>query len=358
MKKWLSPHHSRTVLLIAFHLIYTFAAWRFSVVNGGDAAGYWFLHEDISEISWPSLFAPGTSLIRFLNFPCVYYLEMPFWAGFFLYSALGFIALLQFRKWAGEYLDAEDAAKWADFLLLLPVFHFWFCLIGKETFLFLALVCLVLAVSRLQLTVSAVLSFILILLLRPHLLIILSAALFCSLFFAHGISHRIRNMGALALIIAAAAGFLVLLELQDFTGGFLQAVHRKFQVHIVFMQHTGAYVPLERYPLPWKMFTFWFRPLPGERTGWLYTLWSLENAVFLMLFVAFCVTAFKKGRTGLKLDHTAVFLMVFALLYSGVLVFGYANYGLIYRSKALLVPFLMVMLLRIIYKVRSTAPPP
>src|SRR5690606_2302133 len=125
--------------------------------------------------------------------------------------------------------------------------------------------------------------------------------------------------------------------------------------YIRHMRKTDAYVPLDEYGLPYKMFTFYFRPLPFEKEGWMYGVISLENTVLLGLScAALGLTLFNLRKIHFKLRET--FSVLYLLAFAGMYVYAYANYGIISRTKILVYPFIFILILQA-FKLRKVFPP-
>ncbi len=343
------------LFLFCYHLLFAYLAWHWVVTHHGDAQRYWFVAENVEHRSWVEFLQPGTDLIKWFTFPLVRYLHLPFFGGFIIFSSFSFIGF--YKLW--QVLKTAAAEDWrlqtlAMLLLLLPNLHLWTSFIGKEAILFVALVVLTQhLVSQNFRSISFVVAFLVLAIIRPHVAIVIFAAFIIALLW----KGKRSPMQSGAVVLGSLLGFfglyLLLKKVAMLPAHPIEKIIRLYNVHIQVLRNTQAYVPLDQYPLPYKIFTFYFRPLPFEKSGVWYWCWSLENAVLLSIVV---VTVFLSIRSFKKVtfDFYAVFAVFVLLLFAVLYVYAYANYGLIARTKIMVMPFLYLLLLRILNKLLPT----
>lgn len=331
-------------LLICYHLAFSYVAWRVLLLKNGDAYKYWFVGKDLSGISWTSFLNPGTDIINLFTFPLVKYLHLPFWSGFLIFSAVSGVGV--WILWRLLMNLAEDRLKIvAGILLLLPNLHFWTSIPGKESVVFLILVLLLKRfLEQKVFTPVFLLLFIALVLIRPHIgAVVLAALVFALVFTAKiGVKNKVfLTIGALLLMSGVA---WILKGILRGNYPLFYNIERYYRAHIKVLKHTEAYVPLDQYWLPHKIFTFWFRPLPFEKSGLLYTVLSIENTV-LLLISAFAVYFAIRNFRKVIADQRVIFCGLFILFFSVMYVYGYANYGLIMRTRIMGFPFVAVLLM-------------
>ncbi|GHA53388.1 hypothetical protein GCM10007389_00670 [Pontibacter akesuensis] len=106
---------------------------------------------------------------------------------------------------------------------------------------------------------------------------------------------------------------------------------------------AGSGVDMTSYPLPLKLFTFWFRPLFFDASGALALYISLENLLYLLLtwklvdkgFIPFL----KKSSSMVKMS------LVIFISSSIALSFVMANLGIVIRQKSQVMYFLFFVIL-------------
>lgn len=340
-------HRIFPFLLLAYHLAFAWVGYRYILNHHGDAERYWFVEKDLSQTLWIDFLKPGTEVVKLLTFPLVNMLHLPFWSGFLIFSLISFlgIALLYqiLKKMAGTHRRLQGLAM---VLVLLPNLHFWTSLIGKEALLIVPLVVFVVELYRKKyFSTTLVMSLLSIGVIRPHiaLLMLLSYgfSLLLTEYFSKKIKWRIAAGTGTGIVVF---GFL-LTQIQDFSGG-VERLIEKYESHIRVFRHTDAYVPLDQYPLPLKLFTFYFRPLPFEKPGLWYAVIGLENLMVLLLSAVAIFGFFRSFKT-IRRRMLVVFSMVLMLFLGMVFGFAYANYGILMRTKIMLAPFLYLMIMEV-----------
>lgn len=335
------------VLLCVYHLSFFYFAWQYILENNGDAARYWFVNEDLSHRSWLAFFKPGTSVIQFFTFPLVKYLHLPFWSGFLIFSVIGLIGIYLLMKILFKISGENRLIQLVSaILLLLPNLHFWTSLIGKEPVIFLLVTLFAQEVYHQRYRSKLlVFSLFVVALIRPHVAFIILVGYVVSLMVTQKITLKLKLILGAVLFSSSAVFAWILVNLQDFRGG-IPRVIRKYEAHIRHFKKTDAYVPLDEYPLPYKIFTFYFRPLPFEKSGLYYNIISIENLILLILFV---VTTFFsiKYFSALKKEMLFVLPMLLLLLFAVMYVYAYANYGIIMRTRIMVAPFIFMVVVRV-----------
>jgi len=103
------------------------------------------------------------------------------------------------------------------------------------------------------------------------------------------------------------------------------------------LSSSGSGVDMSGYPLPLKFFTFWFRPLFFDAPGILGLITSVENLMYLLLFIKILKKDFikfvKNSPIAVKMS-----LVVF-LLASFAMTFVMSNLGIIMRQKSMVMYF-------------------
>ena len=342
-------------------MLFAYVAWAYVTKNNGDAFRYWFIGQNLSEKSWLSFFQPGTDIIKFITFPLVKFLHLPFWSGFVFFSLFSFIGFYKLWQIIISLTKKNETAFFTGVgLLLLPNLHLWTSFIGKESLLFVALVVMTEKILNRNIQSKVFVgSFLVIAFIRPHVAIILLLSLLIAYLWKGGLSAKVKLyvVGISSLVFL---GLFLMLKKIAFIGSHpWDRILHIYAYHIKALKRTDAYVPLDEYSLPYKIFTFYYRPLPFEKTGWLYQFWSFENLILLMLSCAIIylmVRHFKK----IKWDLFGIFTIFAVLLLALMYVYGYANYGLIARTKMMVMPFFYIFIVKMLiqkggscYKLRS-----
>lgn len=337
------------VVLFFYHLLFAYVAWNFVVHSDGDAVRYWFVGQDLSQKTWNSYFQPGTDMVKIITFPLVKFLHLPFWSGFLLFNLISFIGFYRLWKVILSLTAHHQVAFYIGVvLLLLPNLHLWTSLIGKESLLFVALV--IMTEKLLQKKIGSILlmmSFLLVALIRPHVAAILLISFMIAYFWKGNLTWKNKIFFGAVSAIALAGLYLIIKKIAYIQNDPWERIAHVYDHHIKVLKTTPAYVPLDEYSLPLKIFTFYFRPLPLEKDGMLYFIQGTENLLVLGLTVFLFYIMVVKFRS-IKWDFYKVFTIFVVILLAVMYVYAYANYGLIARTKIMTMPFIYVFMVKIL----------
>lgn len=340
-------HRIFPFLLLVYHLVFAWVGFQYILTNSGDAQRYWFLGQHLSHSSWMDFLKPGTDVVKFLSFPLVKFFHLPFWSGFLLFSLISFAGVLilyrTLMRIAGSNVKLQVLAM---VLMLLPNLHFWTSLIGKEALIFIPLTVFCAELSRKRyFSVWLLMSLLAVAVIRPHVAFVLALTYVLGLLLTYPLSLKSKAMVLGGLAVLTGLFTWLLTSLQDFSGGF-QRVLQKYEAHIQYFKTTDGYVPLDAYPLPAKLFTFYFRPQPLERSGLFYHVVSTENLLLLLIAgftLWYGLRYFAELRSRLLFVFPLLFMTALGLMY----VYAYANYGIIMRTRVMAMPFFAALLVEV-----------
>ena len=335
-------------VLLVYHLIFAFIGYDYITENNGDASRYWFLATDLSTISWFEFFKPGTDVLKFITYPFVNYFNLPFLAGFILFSLIGYagfyILWKLFRELAG---DCRIGIWISMLLLLLPNAHFWTSIIGKEAVLFPLVSLFLLHLYRKRFSGWQLwVSILGIAIIRPHVgvIFLIIVAIYYLLVSKETSLGKIKKALLFTIILAVTAYCLLIIAKIE-SNPFERIAHL-YNVHIYKLRSTATYVPLDRYSLWYKLVTFYFRPYPWETSGFYFQVVCWENFILLISSVAaFVILLFNFKK--LKGNNLLWMMIVLFYLYGIMYVYAYANIGLILRTKSLIIPVLYTIFILI-----------
>jgi hypothetical protein len=332
--------------LLIYHLSFAWFAYDYVNQNNGDAVKYWFVGVNLSKYSWFDFLQPGTLTINFITYPLVKYLHLSPLVGCFLFSAWSGYGFYRLWNLCSPFLLGKKRLSWVVIgLLFLPNTHFWTSLIGKEAFLFLPMVLIVEKIFQEKYrSWELIWSLFLVAWVRPHLVFVLILSFSIAFLWKSNANLKIKSGILGAFLILSSFAYLILRKITFTQGDLWDKIQRLYVVHNEKLKGTNSYVPMEDYAYPYKLFTFYFRPLPLEKSGFLYAVISWENFILLLVFVFFIVGLIRNYR---NLSHQVflVFGLIFLVVHGAMYAYGYANYGLIMRTKALVFPFLAVLFL-------------
>lgn len=347
----LKNYDKKEILLFGYHLLFILIAYKLRVERGiSDAHLYWGKSIDINQYSWFDFANYGTKFILFLNYPFIK-LGLPFWFGFLMYGTIGFFGIKKFMDWS--FLVFEKPLEYKGFNLLylvffLPNIHYWTASLGKEALLFWGIASVFYALtSQNYKTWSFVVGSLLVLLIRPHVGMMLLAAIALIILFDRNYSLKKRiAFAAFALIFSSILLYMVF-QLSNIRYWNWERITYFNEYSILSFKDSGAYVPMLDYNYFYKLFSFNFRPLFFDITSVLGFFASVENLMVLLLHcVALVFVVRFYSKVTLVQWQKIVFLFTFiaSLLY----VQRYANLGIFMRTKMMFQPFMMIALLFII----------
>lgn len=337
------------VLLLCYHLLFAYVGWSFVVHGDGDAVRYWFVGQDLSQKTWISYFQPGTDMVKIVTFPLVKVFHLPFWAGFLLFNLISFVGFYRLWKIILSITAGHPVAFYLGvLLLLLPNLHLWTSLIGKESLLFVALV--LMTEKLLEKKIASpllIISFLLVALIRPHVATILLISIVVAYFWKGNLTRNNKIFFGAVSAVALAGLYPIVKKIAYIKGNPWERIAHVYDYHIKVLKTTPAYVPLDEYSLPAKIFTFYFRPLPFEKNGMLYFIQGTENLLVLALTLFLFYIMVVKFRL-IKWDFYKVFTIFVVILLAVMYVYAYANFGLIARTKIMVMPFIYVFMVKIL----------
>lgn len=346
------------LFLLGYHLIFTYFSWDYFMKNGGDAAFYWFQTDASKNRPFHDLFHYGSDVLLLFNYLLAKVLQLDILVGFFIYSFLGFLGIVQFYR-LGKVLLKDAASLFGIncvfLLLLLPNLHFWTATLGKEPLCFLTIATILLEIAKNEYkSVKIIAALLLLMIIRPHIALFLLTAMMVVFFFGKQLKLKQKFLlGAVFSIGIAIAGYMVL-QLSEIRFLNWNRIQRYNEYSLLSFKDTGSYVPMIAYSYPYKLFVFWFRPLPGEFSTFLGWGLSLENSVWLCLHLAALFVIVKKWQ---RIHFTAVMkiIMIFAVISAIIIVQRYSGFGIFARNKIMMQPFVGLVLLWVLTFVRPQA---
>ncbi|MCB7480610.1 hypothetical protein [Christiangramia sediminis] len=267
-----------------------------------------------------------------------------------LYAWFGYIGFVYAYLFFRENIPIKiNVFKNIDFLtlvLFLPNMHFWTASLGKGAPIFMGLMIFAYAINKPKARIfTLIFSSIIIYQIRPH--VFLFVAIGAVLGFMTGkekISFWKKAMvyvamiGGLVLAQDAILGVAGLQGSDDLVSDFESFSEDRSDD----LSSSGSGVDMSSYPLPLKLFTFWFRPLFFDAPGIFGLIVSVENLIYLILFLKICRKSFfkflKKSTIVVKMSLTVFFLSSLAMT------FIMSNLGIIMRQKSMVMYFLFFVI--------------
>lgn len=341
----------RSLLLYAWHAVFSVVYAVYVIKNGGDALTYYQ-----AGVAGQVEFSLGTSAVSFITVFFASYLGLTFLGACLGFHLFGFVGLLALDGALRTAVVGKPAMvrRAASALIFLPSISFWSAAVGKDALAFMAAgLALWSALDMQRRNKSLVFAIACMLIVRPHIAVLMVVALAGSLLFKTGLSLKRRAMLGVAASIVAAILVPFALNyagLEDSSAsGFSAYVEQRQQYN----QEGGGGIDISSMSLPMKLFTYLFRPLPLEANSITALAASLDNVVLLILVSAWLFARIRRRPVVAKDNRPFMwFYVVMAWL---ILALTTANLGISVRQKWMFVPMLMYLCLSAIARRR---PPP
>ena len=151
--------------------------------------------------------------------------------------------------------------------------------------------------------------------------------------------------------------YFILSKITHAHQGLFTKIERLYHIHNTQLKATSGYVPLDEYSYPYKLFTFYFRPLPFEKKSFHYNLIGIENLILLVVFLGLIYFLIRNLKS-IKFTSFHLFGFGVLLFYGTMFAYGYANFGMIIRANSLMLPLIILLVTSLLLKpTRENIPP-
>ena len=329
--------------LFLYHLLFFIIYFTYATFNASDSKVYY--HDALYyEGDLMNLFTTSTKFILFVTTFLVRigfsYLSLMFffsWVGY-----VGFVfAYLFFRENITINVTVFKKYDLLNLLLFLPNMHFWTASLGKGSLVFMGLMIFIYALRFPQKRIVALLiGGFFVYMIRPHVMLFVLVGIMVGI-----LTGRSRiGVGVKFLVLLVSVGFLYLAQNSILGVANLEGSENVFADFDQFasdqsrrLLSTDSGVDMSNYPLPFKFFTFWFRPLFVDSPGLLGIFSSAENLIYLLLFAKIANRRFL--RFIIKAPYLVKTSLIIFVLTSFALTFVMANLGIIMRQKSMVMYF-------------------
>ena len=338
----------KMTLLYLYHMVFYGVYTWYAYNNPSDSKNYF---KELGEHSggWFELWGTDTTFINFLSYP-FYQLGFNYDMLMVTFAWFGYLGFLYAYLFIREKIPIKITVfKKLDLLTLIlffPNMHFWTASLGKGSAIFLGLMMFTYAIVapkariRLLLFASVVIFYI-----RPHVFMFVAVgAILGNMSGKEKIPLWQKFMvfvvmiGALVLLQDQILGVMNLQNSENLIEDFEAAAEKNSED----LSTAGSGVDMSSYPLPLKLFTFWFRPLFIDAPNILGLITSVENLLYLLLFFKICKKDFikfiRKSPALVKMSLVIFFTASFAMT------FVMSNLGIIMRQKTMVMYFLFFVI--------------
>ncbi|HMO12766.1 MAG TPA: hypothetical protein PKD64_14715 [Pirellulaceae bacterium] len=333
-------------LLFAYHALFAFVYYSYVQVNRSDSHQFYRVAMNIGN-DWWNLFETGTPFISFVAAPFAQ-AGLPYAAVMLLFAWFGFWGFVYAYLWFRESVECEPRifgnVNFLYVLLFLPNMHFWTSSLGKGSLIFLGMMMFTYSSVHFQRHWwKMLLGGFIVFMIRPHVLVFLAGGLAFGYLLAKG---NVSQLAKLAIIGAGMVGLwlsanniLAITGLDDSESveEFIEDFQELTTQQSGRLSTSGSGIDMSNYSVPFKMFTFWFRPLFIDSPNFLGHFSSMENLLYLLIFLHLMdarLFTFLRQSSPLVLMSLVAFLGV-----SFILSLMMSNMGIMLRQKSMVMYF-------------------
>jgi hypothetical protein len=335
--------------LFFYHFLFMIIYYIYALANNSDSFGYFTKPQQPNTV-WVDFFGTSTIFISFLGWPFINIFHFNYEMMMVLFSYFGYLGFVYAYLFFRENIPIKiKVFKNLDFLTLIlffPNMHFWTSSLGKGAPIFMGLMMFAYAIkypkSRILslLIGSAMIYFI-----RPHVFLFVAAGTVLGVMsgkekisFGKKLIIYVGMIGGLILVQDQILGMAGLEDSDSLVTDFENFSEDRADS----LATSGSGVSMSSYPIPLKLFTFWFRPLFFDAPGILGLIVSVENLIYLILFLKILKKDFikflKNSPVAVKMSLVVFFLSSLALT------FVMSNLGIIMRQKSMVMYFLFFVI--------------
>ena len=319
------------------HLFFTFVYYFYTLNNVADSIGYYrrvlFLFDN-----WGETFGQGTTFIYFTLYPLVKFLGLTYFGSFFVYSFFGLLGYYYLLKILIGISNVKFT-KWF-YLLLLPNIHFWSVAIGKDSLIFFGISFLAYLYFFRKKWFLYIFPILLVAFIRLHVLFfILLAFGFTQLFLNKRLKLFYKIAASFFLLIALYFLFPFLMARVGFTE--TESLIAQFEALETTKVEGGTSIDMSNQNLLVKWLSYMFRPLFFDANSPLLLISSVENSLWVLIFL----NIFRRIRTKINYLYKSFFWFSFLSIFTLSIPSAYIliNLGIAVRQKTMVFPFIIIV---------------
>lgn len=340
------PILSRKLLsnLFYYHLIFFGIYYATTIFSRSDSIMYYIKASEIG--SYFDIFSEtGTSFID--NFAAIFVqFGLSYESLMLLFSYFGYIgfvfAYLFFRENIPINVTVFKKYDLLQLLLFLPNMHFWTASLGKGSLIFMGLMIFAFSIKKpgkriLFLIVGAFFVY----MIRPPVMIFVLAGFVIGLLTGReklSVPFRITLViASLLFLFYTQESIFAVLGLDSGSDSILNDFTDFANTQSDRLETSNSGVAMQSYSLPFKLFTFWFRPLFVDSPSILGLFSSAENLIYLLLFYKLIdkrfISFIRKAPYMVKMSAITFFSASYSMT------FILTNLGIIMRQKTMVMYF-------------------
>lgn len=331
--------------LYFFHLFVTSYFYFLSknAIIHSDAANYYLRIISPQSYYDPEIrFGISSQFIKSIVYVLYEGFNLSYLSCFLIFSTLGFAGMILFMKivhHAGFRKNLKFKGIYVfPFLLFLPNIHMWTVALGKDSLIYFAIMLLTYSLINIKKkTFYFILACFLILMIRPHVFILVVAALFLTILLWSDMSNVMKFP---ILIVVSIIGFYAmnfLMNVMFKTSFSLAAVIEILDERTGYYaknNYEGSVIDTSSYPFFYKIFSYLYRPL-FEKINFNYLMVSIDNVFSIFFSLMIFSLKFKKwlGRQEFYLKFSFLFFLLSVSLFASI----FSNFGIAVRQKTMFI---------------------
>lgn len=334
--------------LFFYHLFFAIVYYTYALFNPSDSKKY-FERPQYDGWAWSDYFGTSTTFIDFLSYPFINFLGFNYEMMMLLYAYMGFLGFVYAYLFFRENIPVKIEVFKVDLLILLlflPNMHFWTASLGKGAPIFLGLMMYAYAIKDAKSRwMTLAISSVLIYFIRPHVFLFVAVGTILGYMTGReqiSLSRKLLITTVMIVGLVLAKDTILQMAGLDGSGDIVQEFESFSETRSSELSKSTSGVDMASYPLPLKLFTFWFRPLFFDAPGLLGIIVSFENLIYLLLFFKILkkdfISFIRKSPISVKMSLTVFFLSSLALT------FVMSNLGIIMRQKSMVMYFLFFVI--------------
>ncbi len=327
-----------------YHLIFFIIYFIYTIYNRSDSLLYYEIACNI-DIDISNNLYSGTRFIPFLAAPFAQ-IGLSYLSLMLIYSWMGYVgfiyAFLYFKENIPINIKVFGRFDLLNILLFFPNMHFWTASLGKGSVIFMGLMMFCHAIKFPQKRIIVlILGGFFIYMVRPHVMFFVLVGVMIGIMTGkEKISLGIKIfvlISSLVFLVIASNSILALANIEN-SDNIVDDFEQFSESRSIKLETSAdSGVSMSNYPLPLKLFTFWFRPLFVDSPGVLGLFSSAENFIYLLLFAKIFNRRFL--RFIIKAPYMVKMSAIVFLLSSFALTFVMSNLGIIMRQKSMVMYF-------------------
>lgn len=331
-----------------WHVLFAMIYYIYVQSSASDSVAYFNRTSENYE-TWMDAYGTGTPFIDFVAYPFVNFMGFSYEMMMVLFSWMGYWGFVFFYITFRENLKYKHVLHGIDLtslLIFLPNMHYWTASLGKGSIIFMGLAMAIYGISRLKSRKLILLIGLLVVYhVRPHVFFIMGLGILAGL-----VTAREKVPLFQKLLVFAGVGVAVFFLYDDVMAfasidseNFFESFDQLSSHRSVELAKAGSGIDISGYPLPLKLFTFWFRPLFVDAPGPIGIIVSFENLFYLWLSTKIFNGQFLKflGKSPAIVKTCGVAFLATSVALSGTL----SNLGIIIRQKSMVMYFFLLIVL-------------